>query len=64
MYPMKVRHYLLLNEKNNVEGDHHPSPRAFQENISFSFVKEALGKSLKAKETSPSATFGSTASLN
>lgn len=64
MYPMKGRHYLLLNEKNNVEGDHHPSPRPFQEKVFFSFVKEILGESLKAKETSPSATFGSTASLN
>ena len=51
-----------------MEGDHHPPQRAFQEKISFSFVKDALGdalgESLKAKETSPSATFGSTASLN
>ena len=55
-------------KKKNVEGDHHPPPRAFQEKISFSFVKDALGdalgESLKAKETSLSATFGSTASLN
>ena len=41
-------------KKNNVEGDHHPPPRAFQEKNSFSFVKDALGdaleESLKAKE--------------
>lgn len=43
-YPMKVRHFISWSPKKySVEGDHHPSPRAFQEKFTFSFVKVALG---------------------
>ena len=44
MYPMKVRHFISWSPKKySIEGDHHPSPRAFQEKFTFSFVKVALG---------------------
>lgn len=44
MYPMKVRHFISWSpRKYSVGGEHHPSPRAFQEKFTFSFVKIALG---------------------
>ena len=44
MYPMKVRHFISWSPKKyNVLRDHHPSPRAFQEKFTFSFVRIALG---------------------
>lgn len=42
-YPMKVRHFISWSiRKYNVE-DCSPSPRAFQEKLTFSFIKVALG---------------------
>ena len=44
MYPMKVRHFISWSPKKySVEGDHSPTPRAFQEKFTFSFVRVALG---------------------
>lgn len=43
-YPMKVRHFISWSPKKySVGEDHNPSPRAFQEKLTFSFIKVALG---------------------
>ena len=46
-YPMKVKHFISWSPKKYiVEGDHFPTPGAFQERFTFSFVRVALGDTL------------------
>jgi len=43
-YPIKVRHFISWSPKKySVGEDHNASPRAFQEKLTFSFIKVALG---------------------
>ena len=42
-YPMKIRHFISWSPKKYRVEDHNPSSRAFQEKLTFSFVKVALG---------------------
>ncbi|XP_022793070.1 uncharacterized protein LOC111332072 [Stylophora pistillata] len=42
-YPMKIRHFVSWSPKKYRVEDHNPSPRAFQEKLTFSFIKVALG---------------------
>ena len=46
MFPMKVRSFISWSSKKYViRKDHNPLPKAFQEKLSFTFIKAALGDS-------------------
>ena len=43
-YPMKVKHFISRSPKKYSVGEgHHELPRCFQEKLTFSFIKVALG---------------------
>ena len=42
-YPVKIRHFISWSPKKYRVEDHNPSSRAFQEKLTFSFIKVALG---------------------
>ena len=46
LYPMKVKHFISWSPKKYSVGEgHYPSPRAFQEKLTFLFIRVALGDS-------------------